>query len=146
MDIPESEQLASGTAFTGEQLRTFKKRLKTAPGLHNILRSLRIGAIFQMKIYYCFTRLGEGAGVVMGLKSPQDRDCLSHSGFGALWPPEPCTEPWHCTQGHSHPSLALLWTGVVRSHQCTPNMSWCSPEDQLGRGFWGSGLAVAWLH
>lgn len=28
MDIPEPEQLASGTAFTGKQLRTFKKEVE----------------------------------------------------------------------------------------------------------------------
>lgn len=77
-DVPEPDHPASGTAFTGKQLRTFKKRLKTTPGLHKILRSLRTGTVFQMKIYYCFTRLGKGAGVVMGLKSPQERDYLSH--------------------------------------------------------------------
>lgn len=78
MDIPEPDQPISGTVFTGKQLRTFKKGLKTAPGLHKILRNLGIGAIFQIKIFYCVTRFGEGVGVVMGLKSPQDRDCPSH--------------------------------------------------------------------
>lgn len=78
MDIPEPDQPASGTAFTGKQLMTFRKRLKAAPELHKILRSLRIGATFQMKTDYCFISLGERTGVMMVSKSPQDSNCPSH--------------------------------------------------------------------
>lgn len=77
MDVPEPDKPTSGTSFTAKLLRTFKKRLKTASGLHKILKSLRAGAIFQMKIY-SFMMLGKGTAIVMALKNPQDRHCPSH--------------------------------------------------------------------
>lgn len=124
--------LASGTAFTGKQLRTFKKRLKTDPGLHKILRSLRIGVISQTKICYCFTTLGERAGVVVGL----NRDCPLHQVFGAR-----CYQSLGTT-----PQASITHTALDRGGEVPPMHLQHELVQRCGRGPWGSGLAAAWLH